>query len=154
VTRDGVLGLGLLVVAAAYYLAAQALPESQLADAVGAAGLPKAYAAVLAVLAIVLLAGSWRSRADAPAIPLGTLRRVGGVLMIGVAYLLIVPWVGYPLAVAGLIIGTTFYQGGRLDGRVATVGILGALVPWLVFVQLLGVSQPPGAWVERLMGPP
>ncbi len=151
-TRDGALAFVLLILVALYYAAAGVMPASDLSDAVGPAGLPKAYAVVLAVLSLVLLAGSRRADPGAPLVAVHVLRRVAGLLAIGVAYVVLVPWAGYPLAIAGLIIGTSFYQGGRLDGRMVAVGVLGAAVLWLVFVQVLGVAQPTGAWIERLLG--
>jgi hypothetical protein len=153
VTRDRVLGLILLLVDGLYYLSARALPASDLSDAVGPAGLPKAYAAALAVLALALVVRG-RGVVDGPTVSPRVLGRISGLLAIGIAYVVLVPWAGYPLTLTGLIIGTAFYQGGRLDGRVVTVGVLGAAVLWLVFVQVLGVAQPVGAWFEGLLGAP
>lgn len=149
-TRDRVLGLILLLVAAAYYLAAAAMPASDLADTVGPAGLPRAYAVVLAVLALVLVLRS--PRVSVPSVSARTLRRVAGLFAIGAAYVAFVPWLGYPLAVAGLIIGTTFYQGGAINRTVIAVGLVGAAVLWTVFVQVLGVAQPMGVWLEPFLG--
>jgi hypothetical protein len=153
VSRDGVLGLVLLALAAAYYAAADAIPPSTLADAVGPGGLPKAYALVLAALALVLLVRAWRGAgAGGPAVTRRQLLRVGGLLGIGAAYLLVLPWAGYPLSLAGLIVAVAWYQGGRLDRRVVAVGVGGAVVLWLVFAQLLGIQYPLGVWLERLLG--
>jgi putative tricarboxylic transport membrane protein len=151
VTRDRLLGVILLLVAGAYYRAAGAVQTSDLADAVGPAGLPRAYAIVLATLALVLLVRSPRG-AKGPTVSARTLRRVTGLLAIGVAYVGLVPWLGYPLALAGLLIGTTFYQGGRFNRAVIAVGIVGAAVLWIVFVRVLGVAQPNGAWLEPFLG--
>jgi len=153
VNRDGVLGLLLLALAAGYYAAADAIPPSTLADAVGPGGLPKAYALVLGALALVLLARAWRGgEAGGPEVSGRLLLRVAGLLGIGVLYLAIVPWAGYPVSVAGLLVGVSWYQGGRLDRRVLAVGIGGAAVLWLVFAQLLGIQYPLGVWLERLLG--
>ena len=152
--RDGALGLLLLALAAGYYAAADAIPPSTLADAVGPGGLPKAYAVVLGALALGLVARGRRADAGGPEASARLLLRVGGLLALGVAYLLVVPWVGYPIAIAGLLIGTTCYQGGRLDGRVVAVGIGGAAFFWLLFVQVLGIDHPVGAWVDLLRGAP
>ena len=152
--RDGVLGLLLLAVAATYYAAADAIPPSTLADAVGPGGLPKAYAVVLGVLAIGQLARARAGGVRRPAVSRQLLLRVAGLLGLGVVYLIAVPWAGYPLSIAGLLIGTTYYQGGRLDRRVVAVGVGGAALLWLVFVQVLGIQHPVGAWIERLIGAP
>lgn len=152
-TRDTALGLLLLVLAGAYYAAAAALPVSELADAVGPGGLPKVYAVVLAVLAALLLAGSRRAAPGTRTVVTATqTRRVVGLLAIGALYVALVPSVGYPVAIAGLLVGTAWYQGGRLDRQVVTVGVVGALVFWVVFVGVLGIQLPAGAWLERLLG--
>jgi hypothetical protein len=67
-------------------------------------------------------------------------------LAIGVAYLVSVPWLGYPLAIAGLILATTSAQGGGVGRRTAVVAACGAVILWLLFVVLLGIPQPPGVW--------
>ena len=65
-SRDLALGCITLIVAAVYYIAAAALPQSQLDDAVGPQGLPKSYAIVLAALSLILMAQSMsRRRAEA-----------------------------------------------------------------------------------------
>ena len=155
--RDVALGAILLVIAAGYYRLAEAIPESQLADAVGPAGLPVAYAAVLAVLSLTLLARGLRAAPPvsdgAPQVSRKILLRVLGMLALGIGYIVAAPWLGYALALAVLIVGTSYYQGGRLDRRVLLVGACGAVVLWVLFVVLLGVRQPEGILgLERWLG--
>lgn len=154
-TRDTALGLLLLALAAGYYALAAAIPAGDLSDAVGPAGLPKVYAVVLAVLALTLIARSIRARALAagPPVTRRQLARAGGMLAIGAVYIAIIPFTGYLLTMAGLLVGTAYYQGGRLDRRVLLVGVIGAAVLWVVFVQVLGVDHPRGLWLDRLLGP-
>jgi putative tricarboxylic transport membrane protein len=154
VNRDGALGLILLAVAAGYYAAADAIPPSTLADAVGPGGLPKAYAAVLGALAVGLVARGRGPGGPGPEVSARLLLRVAGLLGLGIAYLVAVPWIGYPAGIAGLIVGTTYYQGGRLDRRVLMVGAAGAAVLWLLFAQVLGIPLPAGAWLDALRGTP
>ena len=78
------------------------------------------------------------------------LGRVAGLLAIGVAYVVVVPWLGYMLSLAALIMATTYYQGGALDRRVIVVAMSGAIVFWLLFVKLLGIPQPAGLWPSLL----
>jgi putative tricarboxylic transport membrane protein len=154
VNRDGALGLLLLVLAAGYYAAADAIPPSTLADAGGPGGLPKVYAVVLGVLALGLVARARRRDAAGPVVSGRLLWRVAGLLGLGLLYLFAVEWVGYPLGIAGLLIGTTYHQGGRLDRRVAVVGAAGAVVLWLLFALVLGIQVPAGAWLDALRGEP
>jgi putative tricarboxylic transport membrane protein len=151
----------MLAVAGGYYAAATLIPESQLADAIGPQGLPKTYAIVLALLSFVLIGQSlWRVRKDPPyeqkdpanvaaqesAYSPRVLWRVGGMLLIGVVYIIGAPWIGYIPALAALIMVTTYYQGGGIKRRVALVSVSGAVFFWLLFVLLLGIPQPAGFW--------
>jgi putative tricarboxylic transport membrane protein len=148
VTRDLVFGAVCLALAAGYYAMAVAIPESALSDTVGAQGLPKTYAIVLAMLSSILIvrsiagAGAEQSRATHRS----PLLRVVGMLVIGILYLVAVPWLGYILALTGLIAATTYYQGGGLNARVAVVALSGALFFWVLFVAVLGIPHPPGIW--------
>ena len=148
--RDLVFGAACLALAAGYYLMAAAIPESALSDAVGAQGLPKTYAVVLGALSLLLIARSSagkRSHRNAPPNPSRPSPfRIAGMLLIGVLYLAVVPWIGYILALAGLIAATTYYQGGGLNGRVALVALSGAVFFWVLFVAVLGIPHPPGIW--------
>ena len=157
--RDLALGGTTLAASAAYYWMAAAIPESQLADAIGPQGLPKTYAVLLAGLSLVLIArslGTRRSNRESrianresrivnreSRIPLW---RVAGMLAMGVSYILVAPWLGYLLSIAALILATTYYQGGALNRQVAVVAISGGIFFWLLFVVMMGIAQPAGWW--------
>jgi putative tricarboxylic transport membrane protein len=188
-TRDLVFGGAAFALAVGYYLLAVTIPTSLLADAIGPQGLPKAYAALLAGLSLVLIIRSVlhtvRRKPDTtselpdttsepivrsvrlttfakatavkkpdlesadshePATQRQTLWRVAGLLAIGVAYVVVVPRLGYMLSLAALIMATTYYQGGALNRHVVVVAMSGAVVFWLLFVMLLGIPQPAGLW--------
>jgi putative tricarboxylic transport membrane protein len=164
------LGILTLAIALAYYRLAAAIPSSDLADAVGPQGLPKAYAVVLGALSAilvvrVLLGRHPATRSAAPATrsaesatpvsettvsePSSERPRAGravGMLLIGVGYIALVPYVGYVLGIATLIASTAYYQGGVMHRRVAAVGVSGALLLWVLFVVVLGIAQPTGVW--------
>lgn len=146
-SRDLVFGAICLALAAGYYLMAAAIPESALSDTVGPQGLPKTYALVLAALSSILIVrsitGKPGGKKSAHASPL---LRVAGMLVIGILYLVAVPWLGYVLALTGLIAATTYYQGGGLNARVALVALSGAVFFWVLFVAVLGIPHPPGIW--------
>jgi len=152
--RDLVFGSATLVLAALYYALTITIPRSDLADPIGPQGLPKTYAAVLAVLAIILMARSIKRPANAepanlePRIPNAESRipRVIGMLLIGVAYIVVLPWLGYLLSVAALIAATTYFQGGSINRRSILVAISGALCFWVLFIWLLRIQYPAGLW--------
>jgi len=74
--------------------------------------------------------------------------RAGGMLLLGIGYLLIVRFLGYIPSIALLMIAATLYLGTPFSWRVPAIGVAGALVYWLVFVWLLGIPLPAGRLVE------
>ena len=153
--RDLLFGIATLVVAAAYYNLAAAIPQSDLADPVGPQGLPKVYAVVLAALSLILIARSLRRSASRPEAsnpesrvpnPGTGVARVIGMLLIGVAYIIALPWLGYLLSVAALITATIYFQGGVINGRSILVALSGAVCLWLLFIWLLRIQYPAGLW--------
>ncbi len=159
--RDLLFGIATLVVATVYYGLAVAIPQSDLADPVGPQGLPRVYALLLAALSLILIARSLRSaktqvrnierttpepsesRIPNPA---SRMLRVAGMLFIGVAYIVVLPWLGYLLSVAALITATIYFQGGSINGRSILVALSGAVCLWLLFIWLLRIQYPAGLW--------
>jgi putative tricarboxylic transport membrane protein len=146
--REMVFGGATLALSAAYYWMADRLPASQLSDAIGPQGLPQIYSLALAALSLILIIGaaSSRHRPAAAAEARAPLSRVAGVLLIGVAYIVLAPWIGYPVAIAAVIGVTAYYQGAALTREAALVAIAGGALFWLLFVVLMGIQQPAGAW--------
>jgi putative tricarboxylic transport membrane protein len=146
--KDVLSGLILLGVAGVYYWATLQIPDSSLSDEVGAQGLPRILAVLLAGLAVlIVIRGAARGRqfvgaADAederPAPP----SRALGLLAIAAGYIVAAPLVGFAPALALLIAAVALYEGMRPSWRMALVAAGGALAFWLLFVRLLGVEQP------------
>ena len=157
-TRDLVFGISTLVVAAVYYGLAVGIPSSDLADPIGPQGLPKIYALLLAGLSLILIARSLRTANREPSHPepsnpgsripdpRSRPQRVIGMLLIGIAYIVVLPWLGYLVSVAGLIATTIYFQGGSINGRSILVAISGALFFWLLFIWVLRIQYPAGLW--------
>lgn len=76
--------------------------------------------------------------------------RMLGMLGLGVAYILLLPWLGYALTLFLLIGAVVLYQGGRVGPRLLIVMIGAAVFFWLIFVQVLGIPLPAGAWTNWL----
>lgn len=143
--RDLVCAVAGFALAGAYYAAADALPTSLLADAVGAGGIPKLLAVALALLSLLLgarslLAGAGGESAGGPHL------RALGVAGLGFVYVAAAPYLGYPLALALLVAAATLYYGERPGPAVLLYAIGCAAALWLVFAKLLGVAMPTGAW--------
>ncbi len=146
--KDVLGGTILLALAGAYYWATLRIPDSSLSDEVGAQGLPRILALVLAgVAALIVLRGVIaRKQAVSAAVDLDEKdarpRRALGLLAIAFGYVVVAPLVGYAVALALLIAAVAVYEGVALSWRVAAVAAGGAIVFWVLFVQLLGVEQP------------
>ena len=159
--RDLLGALFLVLVAGGYYAAAGGINQSALADEVGAAGLPIVYAIALAALAFALAIKallSWRfvGRAGGGA---GNdlysegkkLVRAAGMLAIGIGYVAVVEFAGYPLTLVAVIALVATYQGERMDRRLAGIAIGGGVLFFVFFNLVLGTDMPAGIW-PRLIG--
>jgi putative tricarboxylic transport membrane protein len=149
VGRDLACSLTLLAVSAVYYRLADDIGETALSDAVGAAGVPKVYAAVLAGLAVLIGVGAVLRRPLVPTSapsdgvsPMLRLLRAAGALAIGVAYVLVVPVIGYPFAIALAIAAMAIYQGERATLRLSFVACAGAATLFVLFDLVLGIEMP------------
>jgi hypothetical protein len=151
--RDDLLGVAMIVLAAAYWAAADRIPVSLLADAVGADGVPKMLALALGILGTLLFAAA-RLKPAGPEEPAAddaeqrraTLRAAG--LFAGLAaYALLLPALGYPLALALLIGGSAAYAGARPSPVLLMIAIAGGLGFWMFFAKGLGVILPLGVWL-------
>lgn len=154
-SRDTSVALGLLLLAALYWLGADQIKASRLEGIVGAQAVPKGLAVSLAILSVLLIAQDWwrRRRAavaaggepsagDGAEAPL----RAAGMLLIGIAYLIVVGTIGYLPAIALLVLATARYMGRPWSAELVGVAVGGALLYYLIFVRLLGIPLPPGIW--------
>lgn len=160
--RDFLSGGVLLAIAAAYYLASGTIAESTLSDEVGATGLPHLLAALLAFIAVALMARAALAhraarRAAGPARDLAedeedgaSLPRAVGLLLLGAAYVVLLPLLGYVIAVALLIAGVALYEGAARNWIIPAAALGGAALYWAIFVKLLGVHQPTGTLLQGL----
>ncbi len=164
-TPDTWTGVILLAAAVVYWLEAGKIRSSALDDPVGASGLPKALAYVLGGLAIWLIARSVldpKSRSQATVKEQGVSLtfadwarphlRALGMLAIGVGYLLLLPYFGYTLTIAALLLAVSLYNGASLNLRTILVAVVGGGLCQLLFVQFLGIALPPGKLFQLTIG--
>lgn len=164
-TRDAWIGAVFLAFAVLVWIAADGIRVSPLDDPVTAGGLPKSLAYVLGGLAVLLIARSLyikrlatrRESKPAEAAAEDDSRemwrrhlRAAGMLGLGVAYLLIVPYLGYVLSIIGLMLAVSLYIGARPGIRTLAVAGLGGVIFYLLFVQFLNIPLPPGVWPSLL----
>lgn len=145
-SRDLVIGVLAVLVASAYYVEATRIQHSMLSDAVGADGVPLILAVVMAAVGLALAArGLLQPCPEADSdVPMRTHMRAAGLLAIVIVYMLVLPIVGYPISVAGLIAAVATYAGARPSLALAATAVGGAAVLWLMFHWLLGVAMPVG----------
>ena len=164
--RNLIGGILTILIGAGYLMMAQNIRASALSDTVGPAGFPKALAYAVIGLGVVLCVqsllavrarrsgaveavaeGAPASAGGGGAEDLGSLAsvlRAAGMLALGIAYLLIVRYLGYVPSVALLIVAAALYLGTPFSWRVVAIGIVGAVTYWVVFVWVLGIPQPAG----------
>jgi hypothetical protein len=161
-TRDAWIGVVFLAFAIVYWIAADGIRISPLDGPVTAAGLPKSLAYALGMLAVLLILRSLalkRTKGGEPvraadAAPPDDAERPAlyrhlralGMLAFGIGYLLVVPYVGYPLAIVCLMLGVAVYIGARFGAKTAAIAGLGGLFFYLLFVQILDIPLPEGIW--------
>jgi putative tricarboxylic transport membrane protein len=146
---DVALGLGSLAFAGVYFAIATQIPESLLADAVGAAGFPNVLAIALALCGALLILRTM-NRAAPPGAPVDWPPhvRAAGLVSILVAYIVATPLVGYPVALALLIGAVAAYAGARGAVSLVVTAAAASLLFWAAFAKLLGVAMPLGLWTS------
>ena len=141
----------MLVIAAGYYFFTSSIGTSALSDEVGAAGLPTVYSIGLAGVALVLglqailrwliIGSKGEKSTDSPDF-LRMFLRAGGVLAIGIVYLLIVNIVGYVIALLLVLMAMLFYMGETVGRQAILAAFIGAGFFWFLFDRLLGIPTP------------
>jgi cell division protein FtsW (lipid II flippase) len=133
-----------------------------LTDSVGAQGMPKSYGVALAVLSILLIGQTLLTRRRGAASAAPTVAdesrhkeryaafRAAGMLAIGVVYVVALPWLGYVVSLALLIVATAWYQEKARRRWLFPTAIIGAGIFWVLFVKVLQISEPAGFWPSLL----
>ncbi|HYG54727.1 MAG TPA: tripartite tricarboxylate transporter TctB family protein [Burkholderiales bacterium] len=134
--RDYVCAALGLAIAGAYWLAADRLPTSLLSDSVGAGGVPKGIAVVLALLSVGVLFARLRETEKQNHL------KALGVAAIGFAYVAVVPFLGYFLALTALAGAAALYYGAPRGPGVLAFSLGTAALLWLLFAKLLGIAMP------------
>lgn len=168
IPRDVWIGLAALVLAGLYRVGTAGIPVSPLDGIVNARAMPEALSLALALFSVLLIARALllegmrvravRRSGVAGALPEEDGRRftrrqhlkAGGVLLIGLAYLLLLPWLGYLPAMVLLVLAASLYIGARPSPYTMGVALGVAVTFWLLFVWLLSIPMPQGAWPGAL----
>lgn len=152
-------GAVLFALSAVYYLTAAKMPKSILDTTVNSAAFPKLLGIAGMLFSAALIAQSLLARRQAPADGIPPARdeetaaekwrphlRALGLLVITCLFIVALELVGYPVAVAGLILAVSVYQGYPLSWLSVAVAVAGGLAFWLFFMVFLGIHLPLGLW--------
>lgn len=170
IPRDVWIGLAALALGVWYWRAAGDIPISPLDGVVNAAALPRMLAvamivfSILLILRALLVEAMFLRAARKAAGPVAPQRpeedgitftrqqhvKAAGVVVIGIVYLLILPWLGYLLSATLLVAGTSVYIGARAGLYTLGVAVAVAVSFYLLFVQLLSIPLPAGLWPALL----
>lgn len=165
IPRDVWIGLLALAFSGWYWRSADDIPISPLDGIVNAAALPRALAVAMMIFATILILRALAlealylraaRRAQGPVAdrpeedgrrftPAQHLKAIG-IVAIGIAYLLVLPWLGYLPSVVLLIAATSVYIGARAGLYTLAVAAGLAVIYYLLFVQLLDIPLPAGIW--------
>lgn len=163
-TADTWIGVLMLIAAVVYWFEANKIHISPLDGPVGASGLPKSLAYVLAGLSTVLIfkgISATRNKALHDVMEPIEVRsfsewikphlRAIGMLAIGVGYLLLLPLFGYTVTIGMLLLAVSLYNGAGFTVRTMLVAVLGAVFCQLLFVYFLGIPLPGGELMDRIL---
>lgn len=129
-----------LALAGAYGWLADSLPKSLLADNVGADGVPKALAVLLASFSVAIAIKAVIARSTLTGVP--PVLKPLGIAALGFLYVALAPLVGYLLSVAALAAAAALYYGAPRRPAILAFAFGSAVLLWAVFQGLLGVPLP------------
>jgi len=148
---DLAIGLFVVALAAGYWEIARTTRDSFLTDNVGVGGFPTMIAGALALTGAVLMVhGIMRPGSAVGAVDWPAHAHALAVLVMLAVFVLLMPVLGYPAALALLIAGSAAYAGARGPGTLLVTSVVGGLLFWLTFAKLFGIPMPLGAWKEFL----
>jgi hypothetical protein len=144
---DLALGVAAMALAAAYLAAAATIPESLLADAVGAAGVPKLVGWAMGAAGALLCLRSIRlGRRPVPAQSIQWRPHLLALGLLGllIAYVIVAPLVGYPLSIALLTGAVAWYAGATFGWRLCVFSIASGAMFWVLFAAVFDLAMPRG----------
>lgn len=166
IPRDLWIGLVTLIFAGVYWQAADGIAISPLDGVINAGALPKMLAIALMLFSVLLIMRALLTEvmylraarraagiaADRPEEEAGKQftnaqhLKAAGVLVIGVAYLLILPYLGYIVSASMLIGVMAVYIGAKPNAYTLSVAVGVTIIFYLLFVQFLDIPLPSGFW--------
>jgi putative tricarboxylic transport membrane protein len=135
-----------LLIAAAVFVAAEDLPTGTGETGVGF--YPQVIAVLIAVFAIGQLGRSiYENAVNEHTITGGQIKRVGTATALVMAYVFLLPWLGFVTATASFLVVSMIYSGARSPARITGVAIGLSILLYYVFAVFLRISLPQNPFV-------
>lgn len=173
IPSDVWVGLVTLAGGVLYWQVADRIPISPLDGQVNAAMLPKTFAYILVGLSLLMVlrallveaaavraARKLMEGGSAPApkggptkakrFTMDTHLRAAGMLGLGLAFLLILPHLGYIISIMLLIGSVSLFMGAKAELKTFAIAIGAGLIFYLIFVYVLAIPLPAGFWPSLL----
>lgn len=145
--NDRYLGLGCVILGILAYISASKWKVMLGSDPAGPGGIPKILSAGIAIIGIILIAGSFLMKKKEQGKPLysrSELQITILLVVISLAYLLVLPYIGYLLATPLLIAGILLSLGSRSVKSLLLISLISTLVLFVLFYSVLRVNLPLG----------
>lgn len=157
---DRITGAAGLFLASVYVGYARSIEDSMLSDSVGASGVPVAVGTILLIASLLLFLKSWLP-ASSPAAPekpaTGASQepshphlKAAGLLAILIAYLVLLPVLGYSIAVGLLVAAAAWFSGARHWRPLLVCMVLSGPILWLMFDWALQIRMPVSSLLHTL----
>jgi putative tricarboxylic transport membrane protein len=146
--NDRYLGVGIVLVGIICFVSASGWRTLVSADPAGPGAIPKILSVFFIVIGAILVAGSlFLTKKDAETkalVDVNSLKITALLTAICIAYLMILPYIGYLFATPMLIGGIMFATGARKPKTLILVSVLMTLIMFCIFYYVLRVNLPLG----------
>jgi len=149
--RDVLTGLMAAVFGWVYRQQAHSIENSLLSDEVGAGGVPGAIGAFFCLVGLALMVKGLWHMANTPTVQSAATdwRKHGmalSLVMVLVLYVVVLPLVGYMLAMTMMMALVAWLAGSKQHRTVIVMAVIGGPSMWVLFDQVLRVRMPTGLW--------
>lgn len=143
---DRYVGIGFVAFGAIMYYIATTWKANFTADPAGPAAIPKILCAGLIILGAILAIGGFRvkTKSEKPVVTKDEAITVGLLTVACIAYIALLPLVGYLIATPLLIAACLLIVGSRNVKTIVLLSLIGTLVLFLLFYSILQVNLPLG----------
>lgn len=147
IRNDRYLGLGCVILGIFAYISATKWRVMMGADPAGPGGIPKILGTGIAIIGVILIAGSFLMKDKRKEKPLFTRKELiitVALIAICLTYILLLPHLGYLVLTPLLIAGILLALGSRKVKSILLISVVSTVVLFLLFYSILKVNLPLG----------